>query len=111
MIYSCQRLWDGGWRVIWLEFNFSFPRSCVGMLARPPLGIPTRERGNEGKPHLHGAFAARARLLPGGGGVGCLWESRPRDDGCLNRGWPGVGVLFCLQLPALMGRGLKGDLA
>jgi len=42
------------------------------MLARPPLGIPTRERGNEGKPHLHGAFAARARLLPGGGGVGCV---------------------------------------
>jgi len=85
------------------------------MLARPPLGIPTRERGNEGNAAgsriSTGAFAARARLLHGGRGVGCLWESRPRDEGCLNRGRAGVGVLFCLQLLALMGRGLAGDLA
>ena len=49
-----------------------------------------------------------------------VWESRPRDEGCLNRGrwgWMdgrvrlGVDLLFCLQLPALMGRGLEGDLA
>ncbi len=93
MIYSCQRH-APAWECLH-GHHWAFPRGSVGTRgSRISTGHSPRGRGS---------YQGEAVLA--------VWESRPRDDGCLNRGWPGVGVLFCLQLPALMGRGLKGDLA